>query len=348
MNFVQSLQSEAAATHKDLKYEGVSHQYDVADFQGYAGEFDPSVVEKLRRHHQIAHVESDNIWTIDAGYGLSQISHPKIQPTNNYVYHKSAGSGTFGYVVDTGIYAGHGEFAKVSYRGRVRLGYNAVRNGTHKDYNGHGTHVAAIMGGKTFGVAKRCNLISVKVIDDTTGHISDILDGYQWALKDIINKKRQGESVINVSVYGEFSYVFNSVLETAYRNGVTTIAAAGNENQDASKFSPGASEHAITVGATNPLRERAEFSNHGKQVNIFAPGIDIISAGIGGRWKSQIINGTSQASAYVAGLALYFKGLTNLVDATSTKKFMFDKALYGVVAKPEGSDNKFANNGVGE
>lgn len=89
-------------------------------------------------------------------WGLGRISQ-RNYAANTYYYDTTAGAGTYGYVIDSGININHREF-----EGRASLGSNFV-GGSHIDDAGHGTHVAGTIGGVTYGVAKKANLISVKV-----------------------------------------------------------------------------------------------------------------------------------------------------------------------------------------
>lgn len=120
-------------------------------------------------------MEPDTIWRLfqteptpsalttqtNATWGLSSISH-KTTTTNTteYVYDPRSGSGTYAYVVDTGLRATHVEF-----EGRASLAYNAVAGSSSDDNVGHGTHVAGTIGSRTHGVAKQATLLSVKVLD---------------------------------------------------------------------------------------------------------------------------------------------------------------------------------------
>jgi oryzin len=153
---------------------------------------------------QVAYVEEDQIWYIDAlttqsgaPWGLGAISH-QGQASTDYIYDTSAGEGTFAYVVDTGINVGHQEFG-----GRASLAYNAA-GGQHVDTVGHGTHVAGTIGGTTYGVSKKASLLSVKVFRGESSSTSVILDGFNWAANDIVSKGRTDKSAINLSL-GKYS-----------------------------------------------------------------------------------------------------------------------------------------------
>lgn len=81
--------------------------------------------------------------------------------------------------------------------------------------------------------------------------------------------------------------------------------STGNDNHDACSYSPAASEKAVTVGASTLSDERAYFSNFGKCVDIFAPGLNIVSTYKGSKYAVATLSGTSMASPHTAGLLAY-------------------------------------------
>ncbi|KAF2158242.1 alkaline protease [Myriangium duriaei CBS 260.36] len=359
MIFVQDLQAKSLKrTDEGTVFDGVSHEYAIGDFRAYAGHFDAAIVDQLRKHEDVAHIESDQTSTLTrmpwrkkrrlvsqkkVNYGLQLISHRGNNEPGVYWYDASAGSGTFAYVLDGGINVKHVEF-----QGRASLGYNAVKGSAFEDTEGHGTHVAGIIGSKTYGVAKKCNLIAVKTSHGGKGDASTVLDGLQWATKDIVGKKRQAKAVINISQGVPFSKALNDAVNAAFNQGVTTVAASGNNGIKASALSPGSAENSITVAATNAKHERADFSNWGPGVTLFAPGVDIMSTSIGSTKATRTTSGTSQAAPHVAGIVLYLKGFMNLPDAKSTKAKILELATKDVVDHPAASANLFAYNGSGK
>lgn len=324
---------------------GIEKSYKIKDFAAYAGSFDDVTIEEIRKSADVAHVEEDQIWYLDAlttqkgaPWGLGSISH-KGQASTDYIYDTSAGSGTYAYVVDTGINVAHVEFG-----GRATLAYNAA-GGSHVDSIGHGTHVAGTIGGSTYGVAKKANLLSVKVFQGESSSTSIILDGFNWAVNDIVSKGRTRKSAINMSLGGGYSYAFNNAVQNAYDEGVLSVVAAGNENTDAANTSPASAPNAITVAAINKSNARAYFSNYGSVVDIFAPGQDILSAWIGSTTATNTISGTSMATPHIVGLSIYLMGLESLSGPAAVTARIKELATTGVVTDTKGSPNKLAYNG---
>ncbi|KAL4742525.1 alkaline protease 1 [Aspergillus similis] len=349
------------------QYSGVEKNYKINKFAAYSGSFDDATIEEIRNSADVAHVEEDQIWYIDAltsqsgaPWGLGAISH-KGESSTTYIYDTSAGEGTYAYVVDTGINVDHEEFG-----GRASLAYNAV-GGQHVDSVGHGTHVAGTIGGETYGVSKNANLLSVKVFRGESSSTSIILDGFNWAANDIVSKGRTGKSAINMSLGeyyqlspqtttiltsddpgGGYSYAFNQAVEDAYDEGVLSVVAAGNDNTDASDSSPASAPNALTVAASTKSNSRASFSNYGSVVDIFAPGQDILSAWIGSTTATNTISGTSMATPHIVGLSLYLMALEGLSSASAVVSRIKELATEGVLSNVQGSVNLLAYNGADE
>ncbi|KAF2148650.1 subtilisin-like proteinase Mp1 [Myriangium duriaei CBS 260.36] len=370
MNLVHNLHTGAVGKRQDGRiFHGVSHQYNISNFQAYAGHFDNSVIEQLSSHQDVESVEPDQLLTLNdlaedqqtrscftckrkgkivtqkgATWGLHHISHKNEEDPNKgeYLYDSSAGSGTYGYVLDSGIYTKHSDFG-----GRASLGYNAMKTEKFEDNDGHGTHVAGIMGSKTYGVSKRCKLIAVKVVGTGNSSASILLDGFDWAVNNIIRKKRQAKAVVNISLAIGKNEAINKAVDAAFAQGVTTVTSAGNYRVAASLFSPGSAKGAITVSSTDENYSRAEMANTGPAVAIFAPGVDILSTSIENKKATAMKSGTSFASPYVAGLVLYLKTLHPLPDAEVTRNFLLNTATPGLVDAPGGAKNLYAYNGNG-
>ena len=205
------------------------------------------------------------------------------------------------YVIDTGIRLGHHEFG-----GRAVSGFDAVDGGEAGDCNGHGTHVAGTIGGTTYGVAKHVHLVAVRVLDCSgQGSTAAVIAGIEW----VATNHRAGEpAVANMSLGGTTSTALDAAVRKAIADGVVFAVAAGNGNSrgngvDACHSSPARVPDAMTVGATDSDDQRASFSNVGRCVDWFAPGVDITSA-----WDTatKVLSGTSMATPHTTGVAALY------------------------------------------
>ena len=162
---------------------------------------------------------------------------------------------------------------------------------------GHGTHVAGIIAGATFGVAKEANLYPVRIFGCSGGaSFSSILTAIDWVAANHIKP-----AVVNISA-GGMGTVLNTAVENIIRKQlVPVVVAAGNSNFDACNYSPSGAPAAITVAATGNLDGRAGFSNYGACVDIFAPGVNISSAIHRNDTGSVLLSGTSMAAPVVTG-----------------------------------------------
>ncbi|KAI6716453.1 hypothetical protein JHW43_001054 [Diplocarpon mali] len=245
----------------------------------------------------------------NAPWGLARISHREANATD-YIYDDSAGEGTFAYVLDTGIYTEHADF-----EGRATFGANFAGDGDNSDGHGHGTHCAGIIGSRTYGVAKKAQLIAVKVLDkDGAGSLSSIIAGLNWVMEDVTAHHRIGIAVVNLSLGSIFSRSGNAAVRAAVKAGLFVGVAAGNDGVPALLSSPASAKTACTVGASDIRDARASFSNYGSTVDIFAPGTDITSTWINGPANTRTISGTSMAAPHVVGMAAYLLGLGNPKD----------------------------------
>jgi cerevisin len=157
-----------------------------------------------------------------------------------------------------------------------------------------------------------------------------------------------------MSLGGGSSKTLDLAVNAAVDVGLHFAVAAGNDNQDACNYSPAAAEKAVTVGASSLADSRAYFSNHGKCVDIFAPGLNILSTWIGSEYATNTISGTSMASPHICGLMSYFLSLAPASDSDYTvpmtpsklKKRMINIATPDMLEDvPTGTVNLLAWNG---
>ncbi|KAL1921727.1 uncharacterized protein VTP21DRAFT_10369 [Calcarisporiella thermophila] len=329
--------------------DGVKHVFEIEDFKGFAGQFDAETLKKIRADPTVAYVERDAVVSLDADevpepeaaepeqveadttkkkknrtqkgspWGLARVSHRKKlddKTKDKYVYNPDGGKGVTAYVLDTGILTTHPEF-----EGRARWGATFADDGD-KDLHGHGTHVAGTIGSKTYGVAKKVQLVAVKVLNGNgTGSTSKIVAAIDWVVKDAKgtsadtnNKKR---AVANMSLSGGNSDALDNAVNKAVEAGVHFAVSAGNKNADSCLLSPPRAEKAIVTAASDVNDKKADFSSFGKCVDIIAPGVDVLSTWNDGKTKS--ISGTSMAAPHVTGLLAQFLSEKNRNHAEMVK-----------------------------
>lgn len=265
-----------------------------------------SAKEALRvaQHPGVAYVEKDQVIQISATqlnptWGLDRIDQATLPLDKNYTVN-STGQGVTAYIIDTGVLNTHSEF-----QGRALSGWDFVDNDSDAtDCNGHGTHVAGTVGGKSFGVAKNVKLVGVRVLDcNGSGTYAGVIAGVDW-----VTANHKGTSVANMSLGGPLSQALEDAIANSIKSGVTYAVAAGNDNKSACLSSPARLKVAIKVGSTTVTDARSSFSNYGDCVDIFAPGSDIESAWDTSTSATKTISGTSMATPHVAGvLALYLE-----------------------------------------
>ena len=227
------------------------------------------------------------------------------------------GSGVKIAVVDTGVRADHEDLA-----GKVVSGANFTTDGQSNgcsDVYGHGTHVAGIAAATTnnglgiAGGAKGAKVLPVKVLGD------DGWGSYSWVISGIIWATENGADVINMSLGGgSYSDSMRTAVQDAVAAGVVVVAAAGNSNSSDPSYPAGFPE-TIAVASTTSSNERSSFSNYGSNIDVAAPGTDIISSHSASTSEYRTWSGTSMASPYVAAAAALVIGACPSLDATQVE-----------------------------
>ena len=239
---------------------------------------------------------------------------------DKYLYSADGGEGVDVYVIDTGT-----NYKHVDFEGRASWGKTIPVGDADEDGNGHGTHCSGTIAGKKFGVAKKANVVAVKVLrSNGSGSMSDVVKGVEWAANSHSDKvkaaKKNGKkgfkgSAANMSLGGGKSPTLDLAVNAAVDAGIHFAVAAGNDNADSCNYSPASAEKAVTVGATDLYDARAYFSNFGKCNDIFAPGVSILSTWKGSKYATNTISGTSMASPHIAGMLAYFLSLQPSEDS---------------------------------
>ncbi|KFE66052.1 S8 family serine peptidase [Hyalangium minutum] len=270
--------------------------------RGYWSKMTEAEAQALAADPRVKYVQENGFVSINATqlgatWGLDRVDQRDLPLNSNYVYN-ARGTGVHAYIIDTGVYQTHQEFT-----GRIGNGYDQVTpGGSATDCNGHGTHVAATVGGTTYGVAKNVTLHPVRVLDcQGSGTEAGVIAGVDW-----VTANKQTPAVANMSLGGDPNQALDDAVTRSINAGITYAIAAGNDTTDACSFSPARTPAAITVGASNKTDSVAWFSNYGSCVDIIAPGEDVTSAWNTSNSATNTISGTSMATPHVVGAAALY------------------------------------------
>lgn len=267
----------------------------------------------ISRSPQVKYVEESALGRIvdtqfNPPWGLDRIDE-QSSINGQYVFN-ATGTGVTAYVIDTGIRATHVEFGGRASIAANFVGFEFCEVPGNNDCNSHGTHVAGTIGGSTFGVAKAVTIRSVKVCD--AGGFCDpgvTIAGINFVTAE--HNSTGNRAVANMSLQFEPTQAMDDAVRGSLSAGVTYAVAAANFNFPADLFSPARVAEALTVGASDINDAKASFSNFGQLLDLFAPGVDVLSATSASDFSSDFFDGTSMASPHVAGaVALYLQGRT--------------------------------------
>ncbi|WP_156725864.1 S8 family peptidase [Streptomyces apocyni] len=322
----------------------IEDTYDAA-LNGYAVELTEKEAKKFAADGAVESVVQNQKISIDAtqpnppSWGLDRVDQPDLPMDDSYTYPDSAGEGVTAYIIDTGIRHSHNDFG-----GRASFGYDYWNEGGN-DGNGHGTHVAGTVAGSAHGVAKKADLVSVRVLDDNgSGSIASVVGGIDW-----VTQNAQKPAVANMSLGGGANSTLDDAVRNSIASGVTYAVAAGNSNADASGYSPARVAEALTVGSSTSGDARSSFSNYGSILDIFAPGSSITSAWNTGDSATNTISGTSMAAPHVAGAAALVLGENPGSSPSQVGSALDSAAATGKLSGVgSGSPNKLLQVGEGD
>lgn len=254
-------------------------------------------VNALEKNPNVAYIEENvkmHAVSQTVPYGVPHIKADVAHAQN------VTGNGVKVAILDTGIDSSHEDLRVVGGASFVAGEPNALQDG-----NGHGTHVAGTVAALNnqvgvLGVAYDVDLYAVKVLGaDGSGTLSGIAQGIEWSIANNMD-------VINMSLGGSTgSTTLKQAADNAYNSGLVVVAAAGNSGDFFGLINtigyPARYDSVIAVGAVDSNNRRASFSSVGSQLEVMAPGANILSTLPGNSYGS--LNGTSMASPHVAGAA---------------------------------------------
>jgi hypothetical protein len=282
------------------------------------------VVEHLKAQPGVVYVEPDYVYSA-TGVELTpndpsfanQWGHTRMNSTGAWDYTTGSNSVVIA-IIDTGIDETHPDLA-----GKIVAGYDYVDGDSNPhDTNGHGTHVAGISAAATnnsigvAGTSWQSPVMALRVLGTTgSGTSSAIVNGINFAYQN-------GAKVLNMSLGGSsYSQTMQDAVNAAHGAGKLVVAAMGNNNSSTPAY-PAAYTNVMAVSATGPTDTKASYSNYGSHCDISAPGGDMgflhdpngilstmptysvyLNTQYGYSQNYDTLNGTSQASPYVAGVA---------------------------------------------
>lgn len=287
-------------------------------FAGEPGGFIATLSEdeasRLSQDGSVAAIEPDRIVSLGTCF---TVAAPKLVTWNVDRVGYGNGIGKRAWIIDSGIDFNHPDLTVDKEKSRSFVNGETSAS----DENGHGTHVAGIIGAKNntigvLGVASGATLVSLRVLDkDGNGLLSSIIQALAY-----INEHASPGDVVNMSVGNDegVSATLDQQVRTTASKGIFVAIAAGNEKALANKYSPARTNatNVYTVSAVDSLDRFASFSNYGNDVVDFAaPGVRILSTFTKGRYA--YLSGTSMAAPHLAGLLL-LKG--NGISSSGTAK----------------------------
>lgn len=329
----------------------VVHRFDhVAD--GFSAELTPAQATQLEADPSVDQVIRDARYHLDgqAGaaavqqtppWGLDRIDQRNASLDGKYGY-TNTGAGSTVFVIDSGIRLTHTQLG-----GRAVSGWDFVDNDANaSDCIGHGTHVAGTIAGSTYGVAKSARLVSVRVLDCAgDGWVSDMIAGLDWA---VAHQPSTGPAVVNMSLgfkvdaqTAEIADEVDAAVNRVVAAGIPVVVAAGNYGEDgvsSCDFSPARTPAAITVAASDNSDTRADFSDGGQCVDLYAPGVGIRSLSNSSNTGTTLLSGTSMATPHVSGVIARLLQDNPFVSPSSVADEVVGRATTGVIAGAEAAD----------
>lgn len=267
---------------------------------GFVAKISVEEAERLKTDESVSIVEPDRIIALGSCFTVVE---PRLVTWSAKRIGYGDGTGKTAWIIDSGIDFDHPDLNVDATRSRSFVaGISSAR-----DENGHGTHVAGIIGAKNnsigiLGIASGANLVSLRVLNaEGEGTLSSIIQALAY-----VNANAKAGDVVNMSL-GEdvISETLDQQVQNTASKGIFVTIAAGNDSKPAHDYSPGRANgiNIYTVTAIDSLDNFASFSNYGNDVvDVAAPGVHVLSTYLDGKYA--IMSGTSMAAPHIAGLLL--------------------------------------------
>ena len=348
---VTTSSSAFASVDKEIGRVGGVTQQRWSGVHGYSARLTATEAAALAKTAGVKSVSLDGVahlmgtQTPTPSWGLDRTDQTNLPLDNSFAYPDTSGANVRVYIVDTGVQGNNPDFA-----GRMATGIDEVTaNGNPAvDCQGHGTHTAGTAAGSVYGLAKFATIVPVRVLDCTgSGSYTGIIAGLNWIAT---NNPVGTRAVVSMSLGGGVSAALNSAIATLSAQNIISVVAAGNSNADACLSSPSSEPTAITVGASDINDARASFSNYGRCVDMFAPGVNIVSDLNSAAGGTQTMSGTSMATPHVTGAVAQYLSLNPTATTAQVTAAILGGATAGKVTNsltPNGNyllNTTFINN----
>ena len=289
-------------------------------------------IANLKQNKNVEAVEEDGqCYALDGPYELRNMvieNQPSVQAETvpagvHQIKAPSAWGCSRGKAIKVGICDTGVDFNHPDIKPNYKFGTSFVpTESTAMDFNGHGTHcagtvAAAINGSGVVGVAPEAYLYGIKVLSKTgAGNWSWLIAGIDWA----INKK--GLNILSMSLGGSGApNALKNMCNAAWNKGVLLIAAAGNAGPGANTVGfPAQYDSVVAVSAVDTANAIPNFSSRGPQVELCAPGVNVLSTIPGGGYGTN--SGTSMACPHVAGAAALAWGAHRYADNKTIRRLL--------------------------
>lgn len=323
----------------ELRKKGAEIEYDFKKMNGVAIRIDGTKLKEIQQDQNVVGIVEDRVVHASLNNSVQNIKA-------NYVHASGiTGKGVKVCIVDTGVDDTHPALNPLIAEKDF---FASPDDNDANDDHGHGTHVAGIIASKnpTYrGVAPDVSLLAAKVLGSSgSGTTIDVVKGIDWCVE-------QGSDVINLSLGGglftgacdddPINHLDAVAVKNAVNQGVVVVVASGNNGAIGAVSSPACSSHAITVGAVDDFDDRTDFSNEGPQLDVVAPGVDVMSTvPTGGcllcsSTGFRSLDGTSMATPHVAGLAALLIDADPTLTVTQVRAAI-EKNAYDLTTPPAG------------